>query len=382
MARVVIMQPYVPSYRVPLFSELATRLREQGHELVIASGEPTGSQADRHDSTSLEGVRERFVRTSSLKVGSIHFRFGWGRSAWRDADVIVAELAAGSLTTYGALMQRRRPVAVWGHVDAFVQPDIALGRALRRWQARTSSRVLAYTKRGAALARRWGVPADKVTNLQNTVDTADLSHAIEQRRSIDSQAIRERLGVGDGPVFAMIGGIDESKRVDLVVAALDLLWQTHPSVQLVVGGRGELEPQFKRSRDRGQVRMLGYVGAATKADIARVAVALLNPGRVGLVAVESMAMALPIITTRGTRHGPEFDYLEPETDCLVCAPEPAALAEAMTSLADHPDAANRLASAIAAKSPAFALAGMVDRYTDAIDSLLQSIKTRSGHPKM
>ena len=382
MARVLIMQPYVPSYRVPLFTELATRLREQGHELVIASGEPTGSQADRHDSASLEGVQERLVRTTSLKMGPIHFRVGWGRSAWRDADVIVAELAAGSSTTYGALMQRRRPVAVWGHVDAFVQPDTALARALRRWQARSSSRVLAYTERGTTLARSWGVPADRVTNLKNTVDTTDLSHAIEQRRSIDPLSIRERLGLGGGPVFAMIGGIDESKRVDLVVAALDLLWQTRPSVQLLVGGRGDLEPEFKRSRDRGQVRMLGYVEAAAKADIARVAVALLNPGRVGLVAVESMAMALPIITTRGTRHGPEFDYLDPGTDCLVCAPEPAALAETMTSLADHPEAADRLASAVAAKSPAFALAGMVDRYTDAINSLLQSIKTRSGRPRM
>lgn len=382
MARVVIMQPYVPSYRVPLFTELATRLHKQGHELVIASGEPTGSQADRHDSSSLEGVQERFVRTIAMRIGPIRFRYGCGRSAWRDADVIVVELAAGSLTTYGALMQRRRPVAVWGHVDAFVQPDAALVRALRRWQARTSSRVLAYTARGATLARRWGVPANRVTNLQNTVDTTNLSRAIEQRRSIDPQSIRERLGLNGGPVFAMIGGIDNSKRVDLVVAALDLLWRTRPSIQLLVGGRGELEPEFKRSRDRGQVVMLGYVEAATKADIARVAVALLNPGRVGLVAVESMAMALPIITTRGTRHGPEFDYLEPGTDCLVCAPEPAALAEAMISLVDDPEAGDRLSSAVAAKSPAFTLAGMADRYTDAIDSLLQSVKTRSGHPKM
>lgn len=382
VARVVVLQPYVPAYRAPFFTALEARLRSQGHELVVAAGEPTGPQAKRNDAAHLDGVQQRTLRVRTLKVGSARLRLVNARSVWRDADVIVAELAAGSAATYGALLQCRRPVGVWGHVEAFTAPDTRVTRTLRRWQTRAAAHVLAYTDAGAAAAKDWGVASGHVTALHNTIDVGALTQAIAGIREQSQAEVRARLGVGTGPIFAMIGGLDASKRVDLVVETLDLLWSSRPEIQLVVGGRGDLEAAFNPAVSRGQVQLLGYVENETKADLAHVATALLNPGRVGLVAVESMAMQLPLITTRGAGHGPEYGYLTPGVDSVECAPSASALAAAMTELADDPVGAGSMASAIGRKAEAFSLDHMVDKYAAALMSLIDDAKTRRCHPKM
>jgi glycosyltransferase involved in cell wall biosynthesis len=382
VARIVVMQPYVPAYRAPFFTALEARLRDEGHELVIAAGEPTGPQAQRNDVAHLNDVPQRALRARTVRLGSARLRLVSARSVWRDADVIVAELAAGSAATYGALLQCRRPVGVWGHVEAFTAPDTRVTRALRRWQTRAASHVLAYTDKGATVAKEWGVPPGHVTSLHNTVDVSALTDAIDRVQGQSEADVRARLGVDCGPIFAMIGGLDESKRVDLVVETLDLLWASRPEIQLVVGGRGDLEAAFGPAVSRGQVRVLGYVENETKAALARVATALLNPGRVGLIAVESMAMRLPIITTRGARHGPEYEYLTPGEDSVECAPSASALASAMIELADDPVRAGAMASAIGKKAAAFSLEYMVDQYAAALTSLIEDAKTRPGHPKM
>lgn len=382
MARVVIMQPYVPAYRAPLFVALGERLRAEGHELVIAAGAPTGTQAERRDAIELRGVHQLDLRGKTIRLGPARLRLTRGRAAWRSADVVICELAAGATATYGALLQRRRPVGVWGHVDAFVAPDTRLTRWLRRWQARHASHVLAYTDRGAALAVAWGVPADRVTALQNTIDTSGLAGSVTRARERDEAAARADLGVGSGPVFAMIGGIDDSKRIDLVIEALDDLWGTRPDIQLVVGGRGELEGALDRARDRGQVRMLGYVDDEQKGDIARVATALLNPGRVGLIAVESMTMALPVVTTEDALHGPEYDYLSPGEEIVLCRASGESIASAMRNLANDATESERLSRAVALRAPEFSLDTTVGRYMHAIRALLRDVDSTPRRSRM
>ncbi len=232
------------------------------------------------------------------------------------------------------------------------------------------------------MAGSWGVKPSRITALQNTLDTGDLTQAIEHIRFDGPLQIRARLGVGDGPLFAMIGGLDGSKRVSLVVETLDRLWTSRPDVRLVVGGRGQLEPAFDAAVERGQVRLLGYISEDVKADIARVAVALLNPGRVGLIAIDSMAMGIPIITTSGTRHGPEYEYLSPGVDSVECDPTAGALAQAMTRLIDEPTLTAELAAAISSKASSFSLQHMLVQYRAAIDSLLADAARRARRSRM
>jgi hypothetical protein len=60
------------------------------------------------------------------------------------------------------------------------------------------------------------------------------------------------------------------------------------------------------------------------------------PGRVGLVAVDSMHLQIPIVTTKYPYHAPEFEYLEVGRDCIVSEDNQEAFAtEALKLLLDQ-----------------------------------------------
>ena len=73
--------------------------------------------------------------------------------------------------------------------------------------------------------------------------------------------------------------------------------------------------------------MLGYIGPAEKAMIARVSGGLLNPGRIGLLAVESLALNIPILATTWHYHGPEYEYLTLGRDVYISADDVDSYAE-------------------------------------------------------
>ena len=108
--------------------------------------------------------------------------------------------------------------------------------------------------------------------------------------------------------------MDSSKRIDFLAETLEHLWEADRDIKLVVAGEGDHKRLLEPARGRGQVITLGYSGPRDKAMIMRVAQALINPGRIGLVAVDALAVGIPILTTDWNFHAPEYDYLEPGRD--------------------------------------------------------------------
>ena len=65
---------------------------------------------------------------------------------------------------------------------------------------------------------------------------------------------------------------------------------------------------------------LRYLGRSTgrdKVGVAACAQVLLIPARIGLVAVDALALGIPIVTTTDAGHGPEFDFLEPDKTVAI-----------------------------------------------------------------
>lgn len=369
MARIVIVQPYVPDYREPLFSELHRILTARGDELAVVSGAPEGDARERRDSVLLRDVEHIVIPVRKLRVGSFELRTNPSPRSWNTADAVIVELAAGSLPTYRALLQAR-PVGVWGHVGSYVAPDSLATRTLRAWQVRHAAHVLAYTERGKATAIEYGAKAEDVTVLRNTVETRLLREHLDAARNRSEQSVRSELSVPDRPSFAVIGALDETKRVDLLESVLDRLWQDRSPVHLIVGGRGRQEARLHRARDRGQVTMLGHVGAHQKALMARLSIAILNPGRVGLVAVESLALGIPIVTVPSDFHAPEFDYLVPGEDAVVVEPSAEAIVAVLNDLITRPDVARALGQNAEARAGDFSIRASALAMGSAIDRLL------------
>ena len=117
--------------------------------------------------------------------------------------------------------------------------------------------------------------------------------------------------IASGRLFAYLGGLDGSKRVDFLAATLDELHERGSDVHLMVGGAGKESFLLQEARDRGQVSALGYVQGSAKAAVLKSSIGIVNPGRVGLLAVDALVAGRPILTTDWKYHAPEIEYLEP-----------------------------------------------------------------------
>jgi glycosyltransferase involved in cell wall biosynthesis len=105
-----------------------------------------------------------------------------------------------------------------------------------------------------------------------------------------------------------------------------------PSFRLTIVGKGEAagEVMSLAAKDDN----LSYIPEARAQQLANLTMsadAFWVPGRVGLVAVDAMAVGLPVHTTREARHAPEIEFLHPQ-DLAYLGPTPEAFAESSLGL--------------------------------------------------
>jgi len=330
------VQDYVPRYRVPFFDLLVDRLGDAGLECVIVAGPASNYNAGRDDAVDsapwLRQVghpREFFLWNNGPRF------FGYGTDRhWRDCGSVVFGLRGASVDLNLELIRkrtRRRKVGVWGHLSRSVNPPNAIDLAVERWQMRQSDHVFAYTQRGADQAMADGIPCSKVTAVVNSIETEELIAEHDKLKAADLLQFCNIHALAPGKIFAFIGGLDASKRIDFLMQALDIVWSLDSDVKLLVAGRGAQEDTMSRAVGRGQVVMLGYGGPAEKALICRLSQALVNPGRIGLVAVDALAVGIPILTTSWKLHAPEYEYLEQGVDVFESVDSPSEFAHLMIS---------------------------------------------------
>jgi len=149
----------------------------------------------------------------------------------------------------------------------------------------------------------------------------------------------------DDHVVAMTGRLNEFKgQDDLIVAAQDVL-DGYPNTYFLIAGRGDFEETLKAMIERmcldEHVRLVGYVESLESfigaADI------MVMPSReepFGLVALEALAMAKPLVATRAGGV-PEF-VIDGEVGVLVAPQDPSGLAAAIISLLKDRDRAAAL----------------------------------------
>jgi 1,2-diacylglycerol 3-alpha-glucosyltransferase len=149
---------------------------------------------------------------------------------------------------------------------------------------------------------------------------------IEEFRGGNGQAFRERYRIRDGrPTLVHIGRLAHEKNIDFLLRMLVEVVKAEPEVLLIVAGEGPALPSLQRlGRDLGLSDNLLFVGYLdrqnTLLDCYRAADAFVFASRTetqGLVLLEAMALAVPVVSTAvmGTR-----DILEPGLGSLI-APE-------------------------------------------------------------
>jgi len=330
MTEVAIVQPYLPQYRLPFFNGLSEALREHGVRLRVIAGQATKEQAQRGDSAQASWLEP--VATRTLSIGSRNLALANTSHLWRGSDAVIVPHQGSSLDALVAALGRHpRRVGVWGHIASYTSPLNPIDGAIERWQLLRAQHVFAYMPGGAAFARGHGVPAGRITTVMNTIDTTSLEASLAQATEADVVAFREQHHVPDIPYLSYVGGLDRSKRVEVLAESLAVLHSRGSDVHIVVAGRGEQEHLLRPAEARGQATLVGYADVDTKAVILKGSEAIANPGRVGLIAVDALTSRRTIITTQWPWHAPEIEYLRVNENLFMSADNAPAFADALES---------------------------------------------------
>ncbi|MFI8593167.1 glycosyltransferase [Microbacterium sp. NPDC078428] len=303
---VLLTQPYVAAYRVPLFEELRERLATNGVDFVVAAGVPDGDQALRDDARVLPWQADLSVK--SIRIGNRRISVRKVHVA-RRPQVVVTELEALNLYGWLATTTASR-VILWGHGKSYVNDPSPVGERLEWALARRAQHVMTYAPGGRNyLIERAALDPSRVTAVGNSTDSEALRRAFVSvpLHRVDSL----RNSIAADRVALYVGGLDESKRIRFLIEAAERAHEADPGFRLIVVGKGVLADEVVAASKR--TRAIVHIPEARGddlAELARLALAMWIPGRVGLVAIDSLAVGLPIFTTDFAYHAPEVEFLQ------------------------------------------------------------------------
>lgn len=362
-------------YRVDFFEALRREMPRHGVELVLAYGEPMPHEAAKRDGAELPWAHRlptRYLLGSALC---------WQPFAplMANCDAVVLTPENKLLNNLGAqFLQRRSRVVFWGHGANLQAARVTLAERYKRWLARHVDWWLAYTNRSRPLIRRSGFPDERITVLNNAVDTATLVRqsaiAREPRRQEES---RRRFGLVGTRVGIYVGSLFPDKRPAMLLEAASAIRERVPDFELLVCGDGSDAPMVEAfCREHPWARYAGVVKGQDKADALAISRVLLSPGAVGLGVLDSFACALPLVTTDCGRHGPEIAYVTNGVNGVLSADRTDAFVDAVVRLLVDDAAHARLVECCAASAGEYTLERMVQNFARGVVACLEAPRWR------
>jgi L-malate glycosyltransferase len=310
MPRVLIIQAQMKHYRIPLFTRLFEILRRDGIELRVAYSPPHGLHDLVRDDGELSPEFGRKVKGHWL-AGRVIYQALWREIAGADLVITGHEnkyLMNSWLFLLSAL--RCKTVALWGLGPCMEEDQSGLSHWLRERALTATDWYFGYTTGIIPYLTQHGVPADRITAVQNAVDTSGLRKNLESISRDEVARAKSDLGIFRGPVGVYCGILEPTKHIPFLVEASRLVRQRMPDFQLLVVGTGPEQAWVEEAAQANPwIHYLGQKFGREKALALRMADIFVLPGRVGLAVLDSFTAGLPLFTTDLTIHGPEASYL-------------------------------------------------------------------------
>jgi glycogen(starch) synthase len=345
---------------------LATALAAEGHEVVVLSRRPSGTDPSTHPSTDeiAEGVRV---------VAAAHdpheFDFGSDMMAWTLAMGHSMVRAGLAIKTEGRRAKPWQPDVVHAHDWLVAHPAIALaeyfdvplvstihateagrhsgwvsGRisrqvhAVESWLVRESdSLITCSASMRDEITELFGPGLAEIRVIRNGIDAALWPFAPRQPRKGPAQLL-------------YLGRLEYEKGIHDAIEALPRIRRTHPGTTLTIAGGGTQQQWLvEQARKHKVLKAVTFVGPLDHEELVRLlhtADAAVLPSHYepfGIVALEAAATGIPLITSNVGGLGEAV--INGQTGMSFAPRDIAGLAAAVRVVLDDPDAAQQRAIA-------------------------------------
>ncbi|ANY24234.1 glycosyltransferase family 4 protein [Gordonia terrae] len=386
---------------------LATEMAAAGHDVVVLTRRPSGTDAVSHPTTDtvVEGVRVVAVAEDPPE-----FEFGQDMMAWTLA-MGHAFVRAGLRVLHGAGSGASEPGARWvpdvvhAHDWLVAHPAIALAEffdvplvsTIHATEAgRHSGWVSGRTNRQVHSVEWWLVSESDAlitcsASMRDEVhrlfgyDAADIT-VIHNGIDIRTWPFAERSRTGGPAELLFAGRLEYEKGVQDLLAALPRIRRSHPGTTLTVAGDGTqrdwLMEQARKHRVSKAVTFVGPVDHGELVTLMRRCDAIVLPSRYepfGIVALEAAATGAPLIVS--TAGGLGEAVREPDTGLTFAPADVAGLAAAVrATLSDPGAAAQRALRARARLTAEFSWAEVAERTASVHLAAKRRVRHAVGRP--
>ncbi|BBB48864.1 glycosyltransferase family 4 protein [Pelolinea submarina] len=377
MPKIAIISKTVPLYRRDFYNGLRRVLSENNIELLLLYGQPSRRDALKNDTIELEWA---------VKVPSKIWEFGHTELYWqpvlsylKDVDLVIVEQASKLLINYVLLLQywlKIRKLVFWGHGKNFQKNSAnRLGEWIKR---RVSTRVhwwFAYNDMSALVVREMGFPPERITSVQNAIDTRALTHTLQNLTPKEIKKTRTDLSLFSLNVGIYAGGLYPEKRLSFLLESLHLIRRQIPDFEMIFIGGGVDAPMVEQAD--AQYPWIHYVGPKfdrEKVPYFAISKLFLMPGLVGLGILDTFALETPLVTTQIPLHSPEISYLESGVNGLMVdtASNPQVYADGVIRLLLNEDERQKLVDGCVSVRNVYTVELMVSRFAQGIIKALET----------
>ncbi len=316
--------------------ELGNALAEAGHEVTIHAPDPSGEGFFRSTAARHVSIRSAPAPAPASVCDLVAQRIGeiaaHVRSDRRSYDIHHAQdsinaNALADCTDSGDIPGFIRTVH---HVDQYAD------RQLLAWQARG----ICAAEKCLSVSRLW----QEFLRREYQVETGILPNGVSMKRFSPEPALRDTslradFGLGEGPVFLAVGGVEARKNTIKILHAFKYVLADFPTAQLVIAGGASLldhskyqalfRTELSASGIGDRVLLTGPMADADMPSLYRIADALVFPSikeGFGLVVLEALASQTPVIVSKVQ---PFTEYLT-DSDCSFADPfDPVSVGRAM-----------------------------------------------------
>jgi len=312
---VLIQQTRIPRYREEFFLKLIDLGYSDGVEYKIVVSK-NRSKKFQFESKMTKNVME--YNNWVIRFGARELHLPNLARIKLKARVVICEYGLKNAIVYWyVFIKKPSSLGFWGHGDTTTKEINGIERSLKKILLKRADFFLAYTESCLDKLMENRFLRSKIQVVNNSVDTTAIIDAIKDFEKNHLASIYQEFQVEyTDIIFVFIGSLGAEKRIDFLLEAFLGIHKLEARAKLLIFSPDNFLHNLNQEI-QPYIKFLGTANTDTKVKISYIATALLNPGRVGLIAVDSFAMKIPIITTNWTFHAPEFSYLNSKNSIIT-----------------------------------------------------------------
>ncbi|QHT67124.1 glycosyltransferase family 4 protein [Rhodocytophaga rosea] len=372
MKKVLIIQRLLPHYRADFFNRLKQKLDAQGVELTLLYGKDEKSA--KKDEVEISWAT--YIPTRTFHLGKIELFWQPGLDYLKDKELVIIEQANKNLINYLLIARRQftnQKIAYWGHGRNRQTQEDSFRNSFKKFFINQCDWWFAYTQQVKDFLVSQSFPQDKITCVQNAVDTSGM---LKQYATVSDESLtqlRNELGISETDQVAIFcGGIYKEKRISFLIEACDLIKKSIPNFHIVVVGSGtDAHLVTEAAQSRKWIHYVGPKFGIEKVKHFKISSLFLMPGLLGLAVLDSFALQTPTITTTYPYHSPEIEYLEHNINGIITEDNVQAYANAVVELLQADDQRKKLVEGCRISAGKYTVEQMAENFANGIIKCLQ-----------